>query len=84
MVITRADYVFILVRHFLSKSFAAVREAFSSAYPDREVAYRIRQQYTDWQKNVGTQEVFVCDKCSSSDETSNIKELPKISYGFIV
>jgi hypothetical protein len=29
--------VFILEHYFASKSFAAVREAFSNAYPDKEV-----------------------------------------------
>jgi hypothetical protein len=37
--------------------------------------YRIRQ-YTDWQQNFGIQEVFVCDKCSSSDETVEITAVP--------
>jgi hypothetical protein len=30
--------VFILEHYFASKSFAAVREAFSNAYPDKEVS----------------------------------------------
>jgi hypothetical protein len=29
--------VFVLEHYFASKSFAAVREAFSNAYPDKEV-----------------------------------------------
>jgi hypothetical protein len=33
----RTEHVFILERFFASKSFAAVREAFSSVYPDKEV-----------------------------------------------
>jgi hypothetical protein len=38
MVHSRAEPVFILEYHFASKSFAAaVREAFSNAYPDKEV-----------------------------------------------
>jgi hypothetical protein len=46
MVYSRAERVFILKHYFVPKSFAAVREAFSNAYPDKE--HRIRQQYTDW------------------------------------
>jgi hypothetical protein len=64
--------VFILEHYFASKSFAAVREAFSNAYPDNEVGCRIRQQYTYWQHNFGTQEVLVCDKCSSSYKAAEI------------
>jgi hypothetical protein len=37
MVYSRAERVFILEHHFTSKSFAAVREAFSNANPDKEV-----------------------------------------------
>jgi hypothetical protein len=37
MVYSRAERVFILEHYFASKSFAAVRETFSNAYPDREV-----------------------------------------------
>jgi hypothetical protein len=37
MVHSRAERVFILEHHFVSKSFAAVREAFSNAYPDKGV-----------------------------------------------
>jgi hypothetical protein len=37
MVYTRAERVFILEHYFASKSFVAVREAFSNAYPDKEV-----------------------------------------------
>jgi hypothetical protein len=36
-VYSRAERVFILEHYFASKSFAAVREAFSNAYPDKEV-----------------------------------------------
>jgi hypothetical protein len=32
-----AERVFILEHYFASKSFSAVREAFSAAYPDKEV-----------------------------------------------
>jgi rRNA maturation protein Rpf1 len=37
MVYSRAERVFILEHYFASKSFPAVREAFSSAYPDKDV-----------------------------------------------
>jgi hypothetical protein len=37
MVYSRAEHVFILEHYFASKSFAAVREAFSNSYPDKEV-----------------------------------------------
>jgi hypothetical protein len=36
-VYSKAERVFILEHYFTSKSFAAVREAFSNAYPDKEV-----------------------------------------------
>jgi hypothetical protein len=37
MVYSRAGRVFILEHYFASKSFVAVREAFSNAYHDKEV-----------------------------------------------
>jgi hypothetical protein len=37
MVYSRAERVFVLEHYFASKSFGAVREAFSNAYPDKEV-----------------------------------------------
>jgi hypothetical protein len=37
MVYSRAERVFILEHYFELKSFAAVREAFINAYPDKEV-----------------------------------------------
>jgi hypothetical protein len=37
MVYSLAERVFIPEHYFASKSFAAVREAFSSAYPDKKV-----------------------------------------------
>jgi hypothetical protein len=40
MVYSRAEHVFILENYFASKSFAAVREAFINAYPDKEVPNR--------------------------------------------
>jgi hypothetical protein len=50
--------VFVLEHHFTSKSFGAVSEAFSNAYPDKAVPNGL--QYTGWQQNFGTQQVFVC------------------------
>jgi hypothetical protein len=40
MVYSRAERLFILRHYVASKSFAAVREAFNSAYPDKEVLNR--------------------------------------------
>jgi hypothetical protein len=37
MVYSQAERVFILEHYFASKSFAAVPEAFSNVYPDKEV-----------------------------------------------
>jgi hypothetical protein len=37
MAYSRAEHVFILEHYFATKSFAAVREAFSNAYRDKEV-----------------------------------------------
>jgi hypothetical protein len=37
MVYSRAERVLILEHYFASQSFSAVREAFSNAYPDKEV-----------------------------------------------
>jgi hypothetical protein len=42
---SRAERVFILEHHFAFKSFAVVREAFSSAYPDKVVP--TKTQLTD-------------------------------------
>jgi hypothetical protein len=69
MVYSRAERVFIIEHHFASKSFAAVREAFSNAYPDKEVpnkttVYRLVTKFRD----PGS----VCEKCSSSDKTAEI------------
>jgi hypothetical protein len=41
MVYSRVERVFILENYFASKSFAAVREAFSNAYPVKEVPNKI-------------------------------------------
>jgi Holliday junction resolvase len=37
MVHSRAERVFILEHYLASKSFAAIREAFSNGFPDKEV-----------------------------------------------
>jgi hypothetical protein len=52
MVHSRAERVFILENYFTSKSFADVREAFSNAYPDKEVpnettVYRLVTKFRD-------------------------------------
>jgi hypothetical protein len=41
---SRAERVLILENYFASKSFAAVREAFSNAYPDKEVPNKVTIQ----------------------------------------
>jgi hypothetical protein len=66
--------VFILEHHFTSKSFAAVREAFSNANPDKEVPNKtiIQRLVTKF----GAQEVFACDKCSFSDKIAEITAVP--------
>jgi hypothetical protein len=38
MLHSRAERVFILEHYFASKSSVAIREAFSNAYPDKEVS----------------------------------------------
>jgi hypothetical protein len=43
---SRVEHAFILEHYFASKSFAAVREAFSNAYPDKEVPNKT--PFTDW------------------------------------
>jgi hypothetical protein len=62
----RAERVFVLEHYFASKSFAAVREAFSNAYPDKKVPNKttIHRAFTEF-RDTGS----VCDKCSSSDKT---------------
>jgi hypothetical protein len=66
--------VFILEHYFSSKSFAAVREAFSNVCPDKEVQneatiHRLVRTFRD-------KEEFVCDSCSSSDKTAAIMAVP--------
>jgi hypothetical protein len=46
MVYSRAERVFILEHYFVSISFAAVREAFNNAYPDKDETNK--KQYSDW------------------------------------
>jgi hypothetical protein len=70
MVYSRAESVFILEPYFKSKSFAAVREAFSNAYSDNEVGYRIRQQYTDCNKISGHMKCLSVTSNSPDDEGS--------------
>jgi hypothetical protein len=70
MVYSRAERVFILEHYFASKSFAAVREAFSNAYPDKEVSNKTMHRL------VTKFPVVVCDKCSSSDKTAEIMAVP--------
>jgi hypothetical protein len=74
MTYSRAEHVFILEHNFASKSFAAVREAFNNAYPDKEVPNKttVHRLVTIFRDT----EVFVCDKCSSSDKTAEITAVP--------
>jgi hypothetical protein len=53
MVYSRAERVFIHEHHFASKSFAAVREAFSNAYLDKEVLNKttVHRLVTQFQVN---------------------------------
>jgi hypothetical protein len=59
---------------FASKSFAAVREALSRAYPDKVAQNRTTVH--PLVKKSGSEKVFVCEKCSSSDRTVEIMALP--------
>jgi hypothetical protein len=70
MMYSRTERVFILEHYFSSKSFAAVREAFSNARK-----FRRRQQYTDLIKfrDIGS---FVSGKCLSSDKTDEMTAAP--------
>jgi hypothetical protein len=81
---SREERVFILEHCFASKSFAAVREALSNMFPEKEVPNKakVHRPVT----NFGTQGVFVCYKCSSSNKTAKITAIPifSIAIGFIV
>jgi hypothetical protein len=69
MVYSQAKCLFILEHYFASKSFAAVREAFSSTYPNKEVPNKtIYRLVTIFE----TQEVSVSYKCLLSDKTAEI------------
>jgi hypothetical protein len=59
VVYSQAERVFILEHYFTSKSSAAVREAFSNAYPDKEVPNKITiHRLVTKFRNTGS----VCDK----------------------
>jgi hypothetical protein len=73
MVYSRAERVFILGHYFASKSFVAVREAFSNAYPGKEVPNKttIHRLVTEfWYTG------SVYDKCSLNDKTAKITAGP--------
>jgi hypothetical protein len=76
MVYLRAERVFILEHYFASKLFAAVREAFSDAYPDKEVPNKttIHQLVTTFRDK----EVFVCDKCPFREKKKQLKLRPHL------
>jgi hypothetical protein len=74
MVYSRAERVFILEHYFASKSSAAVREAFSNAYPDKEVPNEPVHRLVTKFRDTGS----VCDrKCPTSD--SDISALIQIT-----
>jgi hypothetical protein len=62
MLYSRVERMFILEHCFASKSFAAVRETFSNAYPDKEVPNKtiLHRLVT----TSGTQEVFATENMS--------------------
>jgi hypothetical protein len=72
MVYSRTERVFILEHYFASKSFVAVREAFSNAYPDKELPNKTIHRLVTKFRDTGS----VCDKCSSSDKTAEITAVP--------
>jgi hypothetical protein len=74
VVYSRAERVFILEHYFASKSLAAVREAFSNAYPDKKVPIKtsIDRLVTTF-RNPG---MLICDKCSLSDKIAEITAVP--------
>jgi hypothetical protein len=66
--------VFILERYFVSKPFCALREAFNNACHETEVPNKttIHRLVTKFR----TQEVFICDKRSSSDKAAKMTAVP--------
>jgi hypothetical protein len=64
-VYSRAERVFTHKHCFASKSFTAVCEGFSDAYPDKTTIHRLVTTLRD------TGSVY-CDKCSSSSKTTEI------------
>jgi hypothetical protein len=76
MVYSRAEHVFILEHHYASKSFATIREAFSNAYPDKGVQYRITQQYTYWVQEFNIAESFVVLCVKGSCEEVSVAYMP--------
>jgi hypothetical protein len=73
--------VFSLENYFASKSFAEAYE-YSNAYPYKEIPNTIRVHRLV--TNFGTQEVFVCDKCSSNDKAAEITAIPISSSASVV
>jgi hypothetical protein len=73
MVYSQAACVFILEHYFTSKSFAAFREAFNSAYPDMEVLNKtaVHRPVIKFQDRGN-----VCENCLSSDKTAEIMAVP--------
>jgi hypothetical protein len=54
MAYSRTESVFILEHCFASKSFAAIREAFGNAYPDKEVPNKTSGKYFSLHHRVQT------------------------------
>jgi hypothetical protein len=73
MVYSRAERVYIFEHYLASKSFAALREAFSNVYPDKEVP---NKDNTPTGNKISGNGKCVCDKCSSSDKTAEITAVP--------
>jgi hypothetical protein len=69
MVYSRTEHVFILEHRFASKSSATVREAFSSANPEKEVPNKATIHRME--KNISERR-----KCLSSDKTAEIMAVP--------
>jgi hypothetical protein len=58
-----------------TKSFAAVGEVFSNAYPEVLNNRKIHRLVRKFQ----TQKMFICEKCLSSDKTAEITTVPILS-----
>jgi hypothetical protein len=85
MVYSRAERVFILEHYFASKSFAAVREAFSNAHPDKEVPnkttiHRLVTKFWGQGKDCLCQ-VLISDKTSEITAVTDFKQCISCNNG---